>query len=117
MDMNVKQNIGIVNAMIRITVGFTVLTWITAKLVKKPWRDSYLIMAMLAAMKIAEGIVRFCPITELFERSQEMNGENKYSNHHESQNSTRQDSKKGDLPDIENIDDLEGLQQILGNPS
>lgn len=70
--MKMKPNIGIINALIRITIGFTILTWITAKLVKKPWRDSYLIMAMLGGMKIAEGIVRFCPITALFERGSDM---------------------------------------------
>ncbi|MCM3706188.1 MULTISPECIES: YgaP family membrane protein [Cytobacillus] len=70
--MQVKTNIGIVNALIRITVGLTVLAWSTSKLVKRPWRDSYLVMAMLGGMKVAEGIVRFCPITALFERGQDM---------------------------------------------
>ncbi|MEH6986610.1 YgaP family membrane protein [Cytobacillus firmus] len=70
--MHVKSNIGIVNALIRITVGFTVLAWSTSKLVKRPWRDSYLVMAMLGGMKVAEGIVRFCPLTALFERGQDM---------------------------------------------
>ncbi|MGM0845178.1 MAG: YgaP family membrane protein [Bacillota bacterium] len=65
--MKVSQNIGIVNALIRITVGFTVLSWATAKLVKMPWRDSYLWMALLGGMKVGEGILRFCPITALFE--------------------------------------------------
>ncbi|MCS0790070.1 YgaP family membrane protein [Cytobacillus pseudoceanisediminis] len=70
--MNVKPNIGIVNALIRITVGLTILAWSTSKLVKRPWRDSYLMMAMLGGMKVAEGIVRFCPLTALFERGQDM---------------------------------------------
>ncbi|MDP4162773.1 MAG: DUF2892 domain-containing protein [Bacillota bacterium] len=74
--MKIKPNIGIINALIRITIGFTVISWSTAKLVKKPWRDSYLLMAMLGAMKIAEGIVRFCPVTALFERGQDMMGGN-----------------------------------------
>lgn len=65
--MKVTQNIGIVNALIRITVGFTVLSWATAKLVKMPWRDSYLWMALLGGMKVGEGILRFCPITAMFE--------------------------------------------------
>lgn len=69
--MKIRPNIGIINSLIRITIGFTVLSWSTAKLVKHPWRDSYIFMAMLAGMKIAEGILRFCPITELFERGQE----------------------------------------------
>jgi hypothetical protein len=68
--MKVNTNIGILNALIRITIGFTILAWATAKLVKKPWRDSYIFVAMMAAMKIAEGIVRYCPMTALFEEWQ-----------------------------------------------
>jgi hypothetical protein len=70
--MNIKPNIGMLNALIRITIGLTILSWTTAKLVKRPWRDSYLFIAMCAAMKVAEGIVRYCPVTALFERYQEM---------------------------------------------
>jgi hypothetical protein len=66
--LNIKPNIGILNAMIRITIGLTLLSWCTAKLVKQPWRDSYLFVAVCAAMKVAEGIVRFCPVTSFFER-------------------------------------------------
>lgn len=66
--MNVKPNIGVLNALIRITIGLTILSWSTAKLVKRPWRDSYLVMAMLGAMKVAEGIVRYCPITAMYEK-------------------------------------------------
>jgi len=82
--MNIKPNIGILNALIRITFGFTILAWITAKLVKKPWRDSYLLVALCGAMKVAEGIVRYCPVTELFERCQTMGvqKEKSQTNHH-----------------------------------
>jgi hypothetical protein len=66
--MHIKPNINILNSLIRITIGFTILSWSTAKLVKRPWRDSYLIMAILGAMKVAEGIVRYCPLTDLYER-------------------------------------------------
>ncbi|URM32813.1 DUF2892 domain-containing protein [Cytobacillus firmus] len=83
--MHVKSNIGIVNALIRITVGLTVLAWSTSKLVKRPWRDSYLVMAMLGGMKVAEGIVRFCPLTALFERGQDMVQE-KRGNHNNNNN-------------------------------
>jgi hypothetical protein len=60
-----RPNIGIVNAMIRITCGLTMLSWSSAKLVRRPWCQSYLWVVMLAAMKVAEGITRFCPVTEL----------------------------------------------------
>lgn len=73
--MNVTKNIGILNALIRITIGLTILSWSTAKMVKFPWRDSYLFIAICGAMKVAEGIVRFCPVTALFQRYQEMDQE------------------------------------------
>lgn len=69
--MRITQNIGVINALIRITVGFTMIAWSTAKLVKRPWRDSYLFMAFLGGMKIGEGILRFCPITALFDRGED----------------------------------------------
>lgn len=81
--MNVKPNIGLINALIRITCGLTILAWSTAKLVKCPWRDSYLYMALLGAMKTAEGIVRYCPIMALFEKRQDMINEKMEHQDHE----------------------------------
>lgn len=63
----VRANIGIVNALIRITCGLTLLSWATVKYCKKPWRESVLLLMAVGAMKVAEGILRFCPITFLFE--------------------------------------------------
>ncbi|WP_243387406.1 YgaP family membrane protein [Bacillus kexueae] len=62
-----RPNIGIVNALIRITVGLTALCWACTKYMKTPWRDSLLLFIMAAAMKVGEGILRFCPVTFLFE--------------------------------------------------
>jgi hypothetical protein len=70
--MNVKPNVGTLNALVRITCGLTMLSWATAKMVKRPWRESYLVVAFLAAMKVGEGIVRYCPVTALYEEGQEM---------------------------------------------
>lgn len=64
-----KPNIGIVNALLRITCGLSLLAWATSKYCKKPWRDSYLIVIVLGAMKVGEGILRFCPITHLFDNN------------------------------------------------
>jgi Protein of unknown function (DUF2892) len=75
--MKVSSNIGIINALIRITIGLTILTWTTAKLVKRPWRDSYLVLAMVGAMKVGEGILHYCPVTDLFEKRGETSGENR----------------------------------------
>jgi hypothetical protein len=70
--MTTKPNIGTINALIRITCGLTMLAWCTAKMVKRPWRQSYLGIAMFAAMRVGEGIVRYCPVTALFEKGQKI---------------------------------------------
>jgi hypothetical protein len=64
--MNPKQNISLVNALIRITCGCAFLAWSTAKMAKKPYKQSYFLIALLAGMKIAEGIVRYCPLVALY---------------------------------------------------
>ncbi|MFZ3591186.1 YgaP family membrane protein [Bacillus sp. DJP31] len=66
-----KPNIGIVNALIRLTCGFTMLAWATAKLSRRPHNESYLMIAMIAALKIGMGIVRFCPVTYAYHQFQE----------------------------------------------
>jgi hypothetical protein len=93
--MNVKPNISIINALIRITLGLTILSWSTSKLVKHPWRDSYLFVALCGAMKVAEGIVRFCPMTALFEKCQCMIQERDQ--------------------EMESMDSLEGMEHGDGN--
>lgn len=60
-----KQNIGTINALIRITMGFTGLAVGTVRLVQHPWRLRDLILVKLSAMKVAEGVTRYCPTTGL----------------------------------------------------
>ncbi|OLO26445.1 hypothetical protein BTR23_23055 [Alkalihalophilus pseudofirmus] len=62
-----KPNIGLINAFVRISCGFSLLAWATAKLVRKPNQNMPLFIAMMGGMKVAEGITRFCPITYMFE--------------------------------------------------
>jgi Protein of unknown function (DUF2892) len=97
--MNIKPNIGILNSLIRITFGLTTLAWVTAKLVKKPWRDSYLLVALCGAMKVAEGIVRFCPVTALLEKYQCMVQD-------QNQNTTQT------IHEADSMDGLEGLTNL-----
>ena len=59
--MKVKPNIGIFNALIRITIGLTILAWSTSKMVKHPWRDSYLFMAILRGDESCGGNCSFLP--------------------------------------------------------
>ena len=60
-----KPNISIVNALIRITFGFTILAYATAKLTRRNCNSSVLFIIVIGAMKIGEGILRFCPMTAL----------------------------------------------------
>ncbi|QHE50972.1 DUF2892 domain-containing protein [Pontibacillus sp. HMF3514] len=66
--MMVRPNIGIINAMIRITVGLTVVAYSTARMVRQPWRQSSMMYVMIGAMKVAEGIVRYCPVTAMVQQ-------------------------------------------------
>ncbi|MFC5773982.1 YgaP family membrane protein [Ectobacillus antri] len=68
-----KPNIGTLNALIRITAGLTMVTFAAIKLTRKPWCFSAKLSVVLGAMKVAEGIVRFCPITEAFKLNKYMN--------------------------------------------
>jgi hypothetical protein len=79
--MKVTQNIGIINAMIRITCGLTILAWCTSKLVKRPWGCSYMLIAMMGAMKVAEGIVRYCPLTALLQLTDNQSQQNDQNSH------------------------------------
>jgi hypothetical protein len=77
--MKITPNIGILNALVRITFGLTIVAWSTSKMVKRPWRDSYLFAAFCGAMKVAEGIVRYCPVTDVCERWSDMVKEHQHA--------------------------------------
>ena len=78
--MNPKPNISLINALIRITCGCAFLAWSTAKMSKKPYKQSYFLIAILAGMKIAEGIVRYCPLVALYEKKDAVMP--KFQHHH-----------------------------------
>ncbi|WLR51101.1 DUF2892 domain-containing protein [Bacillus tianshenii] len=63
-----KQNIGTINALMRITIGLTTVAWATAKMVRQPYCPSFLWFAMGGAMKVAEGITRYCPMVAAYEQ-------------------------------------------------
>ncbi|MGP4080073.1 YgaP family membrane protein [Pseudalkalibacillus sp. R45] len=67
-----KQNIGTVNALIRITVGLTMVAYAAARMGRKPHRQSHLLTMMLGAMKVGEGITKYCPMTDLYENGQKL---------------------------------------------
>lgn len=61
-----KKNVGTVDAIMRISCGLTGLAWATSRMVRQPYRSMPMIMAALSAMKVAEGITRYCPMLGLF---------------------------------------------------
>ncbi|MDT8862469.1 DUF2892 domain-containing protein [Alkalihalobacillus sp. MEB130] len=80
-----KPNIGRVDALCRITMGFTVLAWSASKLGRKPNENTPLFAAVCGSMKVAEGITRFCPLTYLAENKMAHMQEHT-ANQHESHN-------------------------------
>ncbi|KGA95510.1 hypothetical protein AJ85_00715 [Alkalihalobacillus alcalophilus ATCC 27647 = CGMCC 1.3604] len=63
-----KQNIGICDALIRITIGFVLLAWTGSKCANRHTRDFPLIAGLIGALKVAEGITRFCPVIYLVQK-------------------------------------------------
>lgn len=72
----VKPNIGTLNAFIRITLGFTLLGWGTAALMRRSRSNFPLFSVIMGAMKVAEGITRFCPVVYLYDEREK--GENDF---------------------------------------
>ncbi|MGP4060619.1 YgaP family membrane protein [Halobacillus litoralis] len=66
-----KQNIGIINSMVRITAGLSMLTFLTIRSARRKDASVHPMMIVIAAMKVAEGIVRYCPLTAAFEEMTE----------------------------------------------
>lgn len=60
-----KQNIGTVNALVRITGGLTLLAWTTAKMAWEKPSGKQVFLSMVGAMKVAEGMTRYCPMTDM----------------------------------------------------
>lgn len=58
-----RPNIGLMNAYIRLICGFFMLGWGTAKIIKRPFSNMPFFIVLMGAVKLAEGITRFCPIT------------------------------------------------------
>lgn len=61
-----EQNIGTVNALVRISCGLTMLAWSTAKMAANKPSTGQLFVSMIGAMKVAEGVLRYCPLTEVW---------------------------------------------------
>lgn len=63
--MEIKKNVTLLDAFFRIMIGLTGVAWGTSRLVRRPYRTGPLLVTLLSAMKVAEGITRFCPTLSL----------------------------------------------------
>ncbi|QQK81138.1 DUF2892 domain-containing protein [Salicibibacter cibi] len=57
-----KKNVGTLDAIMRITCGLTGLAWSTSKMSKHYDRTMPMLVSIYSAMKVAEGITRYCPV-------------------------------------------------------
>jgi len=60
----VKKNVGTLDAMIRLVAGFTGLAWAIA-MASRPFSRPPVGLMLLSALKIAEGLTRWCPMLAL----------------------------------------------------
>jgi hypothetical protein len=58
-----KKNVGTVDAMIRLSLGFLAFGWGVSRMTRRGGRG--LLLTFLGAQKIAEGITRFCPLSAM----------------------------------------------------
>ncbi|WP_430792321.1 YgaP family membrane protein [Bacillus subtilis] len=70
-----KPNISLINAVFRIACGLTIMSAASAKFTKKPWCRMHLLYIFMGAMKAGSGILRFCPVTYMFQHSDSGNNE------------------------------------------
>ncbi|MFB5661206.1 DUF2892 domain-containing protein [Alteribacillus sp. HJP-4] len=79
-----KPNIGTLNALIRITAGLTILSWASGAFHKRRSDGMVTVWALIGAMKTAEGITRFCPMTKMLtdsiEQQKEVKADGAYPN-------------------------------------
>ncbi|HJV45437.1 MAG TPA: DUF2892 domain-containing protein [Bacillota bacterium] len=61
-----KKNVGTLDALIRITFGLLGLTWGISRIVRSREHKFPLFITFMSALKVAEGVVRFCPGLALF---------------------------------------------------
>ncbi|MEW9670345.1 DUF2892 domain-containing protein [Ammoniphilus sp. 3BR4] len=57
-----KKNVGTIDAMIRLSLGFFALGWGISRMSRKSRGFMPFLVTLLGSQKIAEGITRFCPM-------------------------------------------------------
>lgn len=57
-----RKNVGTLDAMIRLLLGWTGLAWGISRMTRDPYRITFLLVTIMSAQKIAEGLIRYCPV-------------------------------------------------------
>ncbi|OEF99470.1 hypothetical protein BHF71_08895 [Vulcanibacillus modesticaldus] len=60
-----KKNVGTVDALLRITWGLFGLAWGISRMTRYPHRGLPVIVTIIASLKVAEGITRWCPMLDI----------------------------------------------------
>lgn len=76
-----KPNIGRLDAFCRVSMGLTIVACATANLVLKPRSITHIACAAIGSMKVAEGVTRFCPLTQFIAESEKMYGPSQTEKH------------------------------------
>ncbi|SDI78407.1 YgaP family membrane protein [Natribacillus halophilus] len=66
-----NKNVGTLDAIMRITCGFTGLAWGTSKMNRHSDRTLPVLVSFYSAMKVAEGITRYCPMLDMLNMNSE----------------------------------------------
>lgn len=59
-----RTNVGTLDALFRISSGLFGLGWSISRMTRYPHRGTYLMVAMMSAMTVAQGVTRYCPMLE-----------------------------------------------------
>jgi hypothetical protein len=67
--MSQTQNLSTRNALCRITLGLSMVSFGGARLVRNPHCSKGRAMVILGAMKVGEGTVKFCPLKAILQQN------------------------------------------------
>lgn len=108
--------------MVRITLGLFFITYGAVRVTKRPWSQRYWVIILASAMKIAEGIVKYCPVTDMVKQQVEtkfpfslLTSSNSNSNSSSNADSTTDDSSEHDHSNNSTTDKAEAIEKAAEN--
>ncbi|GEN46227.1 YgaP family membrane protein [Alkalibacillus haloalkaliphilus] len=117
-----KQNIGTINAMVRITFGLFFITYGAVRVTKRPWSQRYWLIILVSAMKVAEGIVKYCPVTDMVKQQVEtkfpfslMTSSNSKSDSSSNESSNASSHSENDHSSNSTTDKAEAIEKAAEN--